>query len=136
MSRGIAMATITWNTEVNAPCCPGEIVADDGRTVLVQTDWDFPATASSFGWSLREVQRCRKCKECKECKTVLGAGTPLFACSACDDLVQRCCEHRGTDGTVDCKECGCTASAFIEAAGEWLRENDGATADDPGYFAE
>ena len=74
------MATILWNTNVNAPCCPGEIVrvlpkgerverGDDGRfrrvepdTILIQTDWDFPGIAQSFGWSLREVQ-----KEALEC---------------------------------------------------------------------
>jgi hypothetical protein len=27
------------------------IVADDGRDILVQTDWDFPGLASTFGWS-------------------------------------------------------------------------------------
>jgi hypothetical protein len=25
--------------------------ASDGRTVLIQTDWDFPGVASTFGWS-------------------------------------------------------------------------------------
>jgi len=30
--------------------------------------------------------------------------------------------------------CGVQAGEFISAAGEWLRENDGVTADDPGYF--
>lgn len=23
---------------------------DDGRSVLIQTDWDYPGTASTFGW--------------------------------------------------------------------------------------
>jgi len=43
------------------PCCmtinlqPGDcgtylLVADDGREALVQTDWDFPGVASTFGW--------------------------------------------------------------------------------------
>ena len=27
------------------------IRAEDGREVLVQTDWDLPAVASSFGWA-------------------------------------------------------------------------------------
>lgn len=27
------------------------IVAEDGRDLLVQTDWDFPGLASTFGWS-------------------------------------------------------------------------------------
>lgn len=30
------------------------------------------------------------------------------------------CQHRGTDGTVDCPDCGLTASQFIQAASDWL----------------
>jgi hypothetical protein len=26
------------------------IVADDGRDILIQADWDFPGLASTFGW--------------------------------------------------------------------------------------
>lgn len=26
------------------------LVADDGRDILVQTDWDYPGVASTFGW--------------------------------------------------------------------------------------
>ena len=54
------MGTITWNTGVDAPGCPGEILSDDGRSILVQTDWDYPGTASSFGWSLSEVQPAKR----------------------------------------------------------------------------
>ena len=25
--------------------------AEDGRDILVQTDWDFPGVASNFGWT-------------------------------------------------------------------------------------
>lgn len=32
----------------------------------------------------------------------------------------RKCEHRSTDGTVDCRECGKTAHEFIVEAAEWL----------------
>ena len=46
------------------------------------------------------------------------------------------CQHDGTDGTVDCHECGVTAGEFISAARDWLDNNDGATAEDPGYFNE
>lgn len=98
---------IVWNTEVNAPCV-GEIVAANGETRLVQSDWDYPGVASTFGWDITSVQN--------------------------DD--EHVCEHRGTDGTVDCKECGLSASDFIAAAGNWLSDNDGATAEDPGYFGE
>ena len=27
------------------------LVADDGEEILIQTDWDFPGIASTFGWS-------------------------------------------------------------------------------------
>lgn len=109
----IAMGTITWNTDVNASGCPGEIVNDDGRTLLIQTDWDYPGVAQTFGWTLREVQKLQDDYE----------ETPI-------------CEHDSTDGTVDCKQCGCTASDFISAARDWLVDNDGAEADDPGYFLD
>ncbi len=99
---------ICWNTDVNAPCCPGEIVADDGQSILVQTDYDFPGAASTFGWNMREVQR--------------------------EGYEDNPCDHRGTDGTVDCPDCGVKASTFISAAYDWLMLNDGATVEDPGYF--
>lgn len=49
-------------------------------------------------------------------------------------MVGEGCEHSGTDGTVDCRDCGTTAVGFIAAASEWMSENDGATVDDPGWF--
>jgi hypothetical protein len=27
------------------------LVAEDGRDILIQSDWDFPGAASTFGWS-------------------------------------------------------------------------------------
>jgi hypothetical protein len=27
------------------------LVAKDGRNILIQTDWDYPGVASTFGWS-------------------------------------------------------------------------------------
>lgn len=54
------------------------------------------------------------------------------------------CAHSGTDGTVDCPDCGKTASAFISEASAWLTENadsymfpnddDGMVIEDTGYF--
>lgn len=89
----------------DAPCCI-KIVAEDGRDILVQTDWDWPGVASTFGWSTRNV---------------LSQHTPG-------------CDHCGTDGTVDCPECQVPASRFIESARAWIDDNDGAEAEDPGYF--
>lgn len=84
---------------------PGFIIkADDGRTKLIQSDWEYPDLAVFFGFSLRSVQT----------------------------LIQKCL-HRGTDGTVSCL-CGVTATEFIEAAGTYLQANDGKTITDPGYF--
>jgi hypothetical protein len=118
---------ITWNTDVNAPCCPGEIIDEQtGRTILIQTDWDYPGVASSFGWSVQRVQRCPECGG-------PAVGPNIGHCQDCDHAWEPCCGHPETDGTVDCP-CGVTASDFISAAADWLRENDGATAEDPGYF--
>jgi hypothetical protein len=35
------------------------------------------------------------------------------------------CRHQGTDGTVDCPDCGRTASEFISAAVGYLEKHDG-----------
>lgn len=44
----------------NAPGCIAEIVNCDNEdeTVLIQTDWDFPGVATTFGWV-----PCDKCRE-------------------------------------------------------------------------
>ena len=97
---------ITWKTDANDHSLPGEIVDESGRSILIQTDFDYPAAATAFGWSVRQVQRCPE-----------------------DGL----CDHEHTDGTIDCP-CGVTALDFISAAGDWLRDHDGETVDDPGYF--
>jgi len=36
---------------LEADCGTFLLHAQDGRTILVQTDWDFPGVAESFGWS-------------------------------------------------------------------------------------
>jgi hypothetical protein len=61
---------------------------EDGSTDLVQTDWDYPATARDLGWNGK--------------------------------IGREKCGHERTDGTVDCPDCGRTASQFIQAAGEYL----------------
>jgi hypothetical protein len=84
-----------------------------GATLLVQTDLDYPGIAGTFGWSLSSVQ---------------------------PDPAERPdwtpCPHAGTDGTIACPDCGAAALVFIQEAAAWLDAHDGATADDPGYFAE
>ena len=44
------------------------------------------------------------------------------------------CKHPATDGTVICPDCGRTPTEFITEAGDFLTENEGATAADPGYW--
>ena len=89
--------------------CPGavcKILSEDGRSVLVQVDYDAPGVASSFGWTISSVRPENKC------------------------------EHNHTDGTVDCPDCGVKAIDFISEASDWITANDGAETDDPGYFEE
>ena len=118
---------IHFDTDCNAPCCPGQIVNADGQSILVQIDWDYPGTASTFGWDIRTVQRCPHCGGAPD-----SADGAHGECDDCDQLFPLC-DHDDTDGTVDCG-CGVTAGQFIEAAAEFLDGADGATADDPGYF--
>jgi hypothetical protein len=81
---------------------------DEANTVLVQIDYDFPSVARNLGWSMDSIQ---------------VPGLKPF------------CHHESTDGTIDCS-CGVKAIDFINAARQWINENDGAIADDPGYFNE
>lgn len=64
------------------------ITAEDGRDLLIQTDWDYPSVASSFGWN----------------------------------------------GRFSKKKYGTGPSGEIHAAADWLSDNIGAEAEDPGYF--
>jgi len=92
--------------------CPGYVIqaVDSEQSVLVQTDWEYPSVASSFGWSIRESQ-------------VINAG-----------YYGQTCDHSSTDGTVVCSECGLTPTVFIREAADYLYSHIGQTADDPGYF--
>ncbi len=73
---------------------------ETGKDILVQSDWEYPGVASSFGYS--------PCKDCKaDCKGE-------------------------TDGTIDCKRRKVTE--MISEACEFLTDNVGESADDPGYF--
>lgn len=70
---------ITLDTDTSD--CPGaicKIVSDDGRDVLVKTDWDAPGVASTFGWSVSQVgSGCEHdgtdgTVACKACGTTAG----------------------------------------------------------------
>lgn len=124
------MTQITWNTDVNAPCCPGEIVADDGRTILIQDDWGCPGVAATFGWALWHV-RGTEAQVMGRGARILSAVRILFGQRPPSRIV---CDHDGTDGTVDCPKCGVTAAVFMAAARDFLDNANGATADDPGYW--
>lgn len=171
----------------DAPCCL-KIVAENGKDLLIQTDFDWPGVASTFGWDISEVQAenrtayfdrfclempqgaiedCShqgKCDEdvaywAKEIERPAEITPEKLAAElkeygawdaeeladddqnwhrliwiAAGNLKEDKCKHRSTDGTVDCPECGLSAHAFIQAAREWLDDNDGAEAEDPGYF--
>ena len=107
--ESVTEGTITWDTDVNAPGSPGQIVHNGtGKSILVQTDWDYPGVARTFGWDIRMVQQ----EEGGDCY------------------------HSGTDGTVDCPECGVRADEFMASAYDWLVNSDGETVDDPGYFED
>jgi len=110
------MSKIMWNTDVNAPCCPGEIINCDNEeeTILIQVDYDYCGVAMTFGWDIKSVQDETEY----------------------DDEPQKPhCDHPGTDGTVKCPKCGISPHKFIESARNWLEDHDGATVDDPGYFS-
>lgn len=172
----------------DAPCCL-KLIADDGRDILIQTDWDYPGVASTFGWSISEVQPDNPIasfnrfelpmpKECASDCHHQGACdedvaywakkldrpdsiTPellkselkeygawneeeltdddqnwhrLIWIAAGNLQEEKPCDHSKTDGTIDCPDCGLSAHTFIQSARQWLDDNDGAEAEDPGYF--
>lgn len=130
--------SIMINTDINAPCCPCEIVPLDEHgnelpgAILVDSDWDYPGFASSFGWSIRTLQHCKECGKtfAIDCEEI--GERDVLQCPECEcDCKQ--CTHDNTDGTVDCK-CGVRVGEFICNAGEYLENNDGKIIDDPGYF--
>jgi len=106
------------------------LVCEDGRDLMIQTDYDYPGIASNLGWSPQRlhVLGC-------ECGGLSDVGSPhavmkLGQSSIC------CCSHKHTDGTIDCKECGTKGIAFINSAREYLDDHIGESFEDPGYFAE
>lgn len=73
---------------------------------LVQSDWDYPATARDLGWNMRRVQPGKPGKPARILDRAPNRG--------------KGCDHSGTDGTITCPDCGVTASDFIAAAGAYL----------------
>lgn len=114
----------------DAPCCV-KLESEDGKSVLLQTDWDWPAVAGLFGFPLRSVQKCDCCGKISSSLH----NTVVKYCRHCETNVGHVCEHSGTDGTVDCA-CGVMAGDFISAAREWIDEHDGETCENPGYNLE
>ena len=65
------------------------VTHEDGRTILIQNDWDFPGLASTFGWSPSQAGKegceCRgtdgtiRCPDC-------GTEVATFIDSACEFL--------------------------------------------------
>lgn len=118
---------ITWDAYPPAPC-QGQILGEDDQSILVQTDWDCPGIATTFGWDKTSIQSCVDCGHVTD-----DEDEREDHCPHCDSTYRNC-DHTFTDGTVDCPDCGLTAGEFIGAAQDWLDDNDGATVEDPGYF--
>lgn len=60
---------------------------------------------------------------------------PVLASSFGWNMRGRKCKHEGTDGTVNCPDCGKTATEFINEAIRFLDDNDGKIMiDNYGYF--
>ena len=97
----------------NAPGSLCYLVDGTGdRSTLIQSQDDACGVASTFGWNIQEVQL------------------------EDDDGTEGACAHCQTDGTVNCPDCGVDSAAFISAACDYIDCNDGASAEDPGYFSE
>ena len=98
--------TVTVSTH---PSVPGGflLTAADGRTAISTLDHEFPALAATFGWDATTVQ---------------------------SEPAKFRCRHAGTDGSIDCPDCGCTATDFGDIAATWLRYKSPLAAADPGYF--
>jgi hypothetical protein len=111
-------ATITLGRAVGIPAYT--ITSSDWRKhpgdILIQTDYDYPGIATSFGWSVHDALHTD------------GAIPTLRTDRSMP------CDHGGTDGTVSCDDCGMSVAEFIASARDYLDDHIGATADDPGYF--
>jgi len=52
---------------------------------------------------------------------------PALASNLGWNMRSRKCRHDFTDGTVDCPDCGRTATSFITEAADWLSDHSGDT---------
>ena len=134
------MSKIRLEIPNNAPGCFLIREVDTGKSILVQTDWDFPGTASTFGWSVAEV--IPEKPDGFDAWLDGGAWFDKKEVAAFKRFEKRWfpnegeapfCEHSGTDGTIKCPGCKMAPGVFISAAAQWMRENEGAEADNPGY---
>lgn len=116
----------------DAPCCV-KIIAKDGRDVLIQQDWEWPGVASTFGWSMKDCTPEEPEFYTEDWKTDPAIDAEYVSAYGRYER-QAMCEHEGTDGTIDCPSCGMKAAEFIAQARQFLDDNDGAEAEDPGYF--
>ena len=98
------------------------MVGDERRSLYYQRDWNYPALANNLGWDIR---------------TAPGTGADpdvpaIPAYSAREDVYgppRPPCAHEGTDGTVDCADCGADTMSFISSAQAWLDAHEGETID-------
>jgi hypothetical protein len=81
------------------------VEADDGRTILVQTDWDYPGLARAFGWSGKVNKR----------KYGAGAGAEIAAAREYIDAnIGKSVRDRGMF-YEDNPACGCSKAEAYEA---------------------
>jgi hypothetical protein len=89
--------TLVDGSECGVPCGYG--IEHKGKVVeIVQTDWDYPATAQRFGYRGHRDARDKR----------------------------RICREGASDGTVKCT-CGATVDSMLAAAREYLDANNGKT---------
>lgn len=79
---------------------------ETGETFYVQSDWDLPGLAMTWGWTPSHLVNQETAPDCT---------------------------HGNTDGTIDCV-CGLTKTDFIMSAQKWLEDHEGELAEDQGYF--
>jgi len=86
------------------------VIANNGKSFVVQQETDLPGLASTFGWDIRALQKNAR------------MGPP--------------CRHGGTDGSIDCPVCKLPVEEFIESARQFLMAHQGSIVSDLGYFDE